>query len=171
MAKTTNAAKLADLNDPAPVPPSDDSTTPRDHRTVTPTPDVARDDDADDEGVIETARKTAAAKAEAATEAVSATARDHAERVREAGQSFDPGSFAHAATERLAENLNDAANSLRETDLAQLGDSVASFARRQPLLFFGGAALLGFAAGRMMKASERAEYDTDHDDRFERSVS
>lgn len=42
---------------------------------------------------------------------------------------------------------------LRETDVRQLIGNVEDFARRQPLLFLGGAFLLGVAASRFVKAA------------------
>jgi hypothetical protein len=42
---------------------------------------------------------------------------------------------------------------LRENDVRQIIDNVESFARRQPLVFLGGAFLLGIAASRFIKAA------------------
>jgi hypothetical protein len=42
---------------------------------------------------------------------------------------------------------------LRETDVRQLVGNVEDFARRQPLLFIGGAFLVGVAASRFVKAA------------------
>jgi hypothetical protein len=42
---------------------------------------------------------------------------------------------------------------LRETDVRQMIDNVENFARRQPLLFVGGAFLLGMATSRFLKAA------------------
>jgi hypothetical protein len=42
---------------------------------------------------------------------------------------------------------------LRETDVRQMIDNVENFARRQPLLFMGGAFLLGMATSRFIKAA------------------
>jgi hypothetical protein len=45
------------------------------------------------------------------------------------------------------------ASYLRETDVRQLIGTVEDFARRQPLLFLGGAFILGVAASRFIKAA------------------
>ncbi len=45
------------------------------------------------------------------------------------------------------------ARHLRETDVRELIGNVEDFARRQPLLFVGGAFLLGVAASRFIKAA------------------
>jgi hypothetical protein len=52
-------------------------------------------------------------------------------------------------TERIARYL-------RQTDARQLIDTVEDLARRQPLLFLGGAFLLGVAAARLLKAGTPA---------------
>lgn len=162
MAKTADTATMADINDPAPEKPKQRDGLPRDQRTIAPTPESLKtQQQADDDGMAGLARKATAEQAAAAQDTAATHASEQAERVREAGESFDAGSFAHAASERIADNLSEAARSIRDTDLNHLTDDLASFARRQPLLFFGGAALLGFAAGRMLKASERAEHDDD----------
>lgn len=168
MAKTPDTATMADINDPAKTTPEKREGLPPEQRTVAPTPGSTKNENGGkDESIAETARKVAAEKAEEAREAAAETASDSAERLRDAGESFEKGSMAQAATDRIADNLSEAARSIRETDLAHLTDDLTDFARRQPLLFFGGAALLGFAVGRMLKASERAEHQThrDWDDR------
>jgi hypothetical protein len=163
MAQTSDTAKMADINDPAPDRPEMPDGLPRDHRTVAPTPRSVKDrSKTDDDGVVETARKATAEHAEAAKDTAAGHASEQAERMRDAADSFDAGSFAHAATDRLADGLGEAARSIRDTDLSHVAEDVSDFARRQPLLFFGGAALLGFAAGRMLKASERADHDRHH---------
>lgn len=52
-----------------------------------------------------------------------------------------------------AEQTERIASFLRETDARQLVHSVEDVARRQPLLFLGGAFLLGVAASRFIKAA------------------
>lgn len=178
MAQTSDTAKMADINDPAADRPHTRDGLPRDQRTVAPTPasvkDKAKaktDEKAGDDGVVETARKATAEQAEAAKETAAEHASEQAERMRDAADSFDADSFAHAATGRLADGLGEAARSIRDSDLSHVVEDVSDFARRQPLLFFGGAALLGFAAGRMLKASERADHDHSHHASYGRRVS
>jgi hypothetical protein len=45
------------------------------------------------------------------------------------------------------------ASYVASADLSHLGDDVQRFARDKPLFFFGGAFILGLAAGRFMKSS------------------
>ena len=59
------------------------------------------------------------------------------------------GNVADTAAEQ-AERL---AGYLRRTDARQMLDNVQGYARRQPLLFVGGAFLAGLAASRLMKAA------------------
>jgi hypothetical protein len=117
----------------------------------------------DEKSVTEAAKERAAEEARHAREAAADTTREKAEQVREAGEAFDPESFARQITERVAEDLSHAAQSMRSADLGSLADDVSDFARRQPALFYGSAALLGFAAARMLKASERAEHGGGYD--------
>jgi hypothetical protein len=52
-----------------------------------------------------------------------------------------------------ADQAEAVAGYLRETDVRQLIGNVEDFARRQPLLFIGGAFLVGVAASRFVKAA------------------
>jgi hypothetical protein len=65
-----------------------------------------------------------------------------------------------------ADQAEKLAQYLRETDARQIISNVEDTARRQPLLFIGGAFLLGLAASRLVKA---ATPDTAQAGQFERS--
>ncbi|SFJ70117.1 hypothetical protein [Jannaschia pohangensis] len=78
-----------------------------------------------------------------------------AENIRNAGHEFGHDSYQAQAADYLASNLTQAAEMIRDKDLGSVVEDLSTFARRNPALFLGGAALLGFAAARMMKASER----------------
>jgi len=52
-----------------------------------------------------------------------------------------------------AEQAERLANYLRDTDAREILDTVENAARRQPLIFLGGAFLLGLAASRFIKAA------------------
>ncbi|WP_425093465.1 hypothetical protein [Tropicimonas sp. S265A] len=86
---------------------------------------------------------------------------DHAEAqadsFAEASQAFSDNPYARQAAEHVSETLTQFAYAVRTADLGTLQHDVTDFARRNPALFFGGAAVLGFIAARAMKASERAE--------------
>lgn len=86
-----------------------------------------------------------------------------ADQIRDAGRQFGDDSYQAQAADYLASNLSQAADMIRRQDLGSLAEDLTSFARRNPAVVLGGAALLGFAAARMLKASERSSVD----DRFE----
>ncbi len=152
---------------------------PADRRTVAPTPDYGAGPagngasggtggrSGDDDSMLDTAKERATSEAQNARETAAETARERAERVREAGEAFEEDSYAREATDAFADRIDQAARTIRDADLGGMADDLADFARRQPLVFFGGAALLGFAAARMLKASERADHA--HDRRSYRS--
>jgi hypothetical protein len=84
-----------------------------------------------------------------------------ADRVRAAGADLsDEDGYPAQAADYLADNLAQAAAALRDADMGSMLDDATHFARRNPAMFLGGAALLGFAAGRLMKASNRDHEDT-----------
>jgi HPt (histidine-containing phosphotransfer) domain-containing protein len=58
-------------------------------------------------------------------------------------------SYVHDAAARL----EDAAKTLRQRNVDDLMDEITRFARSQPVLFFGGAMLAGFALTRFLKSS------------------
>lgn len=76
---------------------------------------------------------------------------DSVRRVSTDMESEQPGIANLAST--AAEQTERMASFLRETDARQLIHSVEDVARRQPLLFVGGAFLLGVAASRFIKAA------------------
>ncbi|WP_375551918.1 hypothetical protein [Rhodophyticola porphyridii] len=53
----------------------------------------------------------------------------------------------------VARQLDRTADAVREADLGTIATRLSSFARRNPAAFLGGAAILGIAAGRFLKAS------------------
>jgi hypothetical protein len=55
---------------------------------------------------------------------------------------------------------------LREADGDRMLRDVEGFARRQPWLFTGAGALIGFMTARFVKASSGSRYSTSHDARF-----
>ena len=81
-----------------------------------------------------------------------------ADHVRAAGREFGEDSYAAQAADYLASSLSDAAGAIRSRDMDDVLSELNNFARRNPAVFLGGAALLGFAAARMFKASERGRY-------------
>ncbi len=111
---------------------------------------------------VEAAKKIAERQVESAKSHLVSETEDAASRVRRAGEAFGTDSFAHAAADRIAENLTYAADAVRSTDLASLQSDLSAFARKNPLVFFGGAAALGFLAGRLLKASDDSGFGNDY---------
>lgn len=69
-----------------------------------------------------------------------------------ADMEMDQPAIANAA-ETAADQADRVAQYLRETDARQMIGNVEEMARRQPLIFLGGAFLLGVAASRFIKAA------------------
>lgn len=116
--------------------------------------DVARDS-------YQKGKEEVAARAEAARDTAADETRETGEAFREAGEHFDQGDYRRTAAVHIADTLDGVASSLRDTDLEDVRADVESFARRNPVLFYAGAALTGFALSRLMKATARADDDDD----------
>jgi hypothetical protein len=58
-----------------------------------------------------------------------------------------------------SETIEKAAGYVSSADVTRTVQDIERFARRQPALFFGGAFLLGLAAGRFLKSSQRRNGD------------
>ena len=81
-----------------------------------------------------------------------------ADNIRSAGREFGADSYQAQAADYLADNLMQAADRIRAQDLDTIARDATDFARRNPAIVLGGAALLGFAAARLLKASERGDF-------------
>jgi len=85
---------------------------------------------------------------------------DVAKALRQATTQLD-GNIASPYVEKAAEQLEKVSQFLRTANAQELGHSVESFARREPLLFLGGAFALGILGARFLKSSaHRAESET-----------
>ena len=112
------------------------------------------------------AKDLAAASAKEQAEAARAQALDEMDDAASAADAardeFEPNSLQSAALEQISAQINAVATQLRDKPIDVMVDDVAVFARKNPLLFLGGAALVGFAAARFLKSSEGsavADYD------------
>lgn len=111
------------------------------------------------EHVSELAEETKTMAREKAAERVEAVRDTAAERVENtanaahaaAGQ-FDPASLQAEAMRNVASHVEGFANRLRATDVESMARQTSDFARKNPLLFIGGAAVLGFVATRFLKS-------------------
>lgn len=79
--------------------------------------------------------------------------KDVASALRKAADELRSGSPQERSFSQIADGLADASEAIRDKDLGEMMGSVNDFARRNPLVFLGSAALVGFAATRFAKAS------------------
>jgi|32_taG_2_1085360.scaffolds.fasta_scaffold49973_1 hypothetical protein len=102
---------------------------------------------------------------------------DMGNALRRAAEELRSGSPQERTFGHMADALADMSETVRDKDLGEIAGDVSDFARRNPLAFLGGAALLGFAGTRLARASERNRgnsvdlahmWDSDeHDDEIE----
>lgn len=115
--------------------------------------------DALEHGKAEAWSRANSAKGSAAEEA-SRTA----DAMRKAAGKFPEGDLRAQAAGQLADGLGVVAERIREKDLGDIPADLTRFARRNPTLFFAGAAALGFAVARLAKATARDHVEHDFDD-------
>ena len=89
-----------------------------------------------------------------AAESLASGAEHYADQARNsAADELRSGSPQERSFSQIADGLADASEAIRDKDLGEMMGSVNDFARRNPLVFLGSAALVGFAATRFAKAS------------------
>ena len=76
--------------------------------------------------------------------------------LRDVAGSLKDGSLQERTFGQLAQSLADVSDAIREQELGEMSRNVTDFARRNPLLFAGAAALLGIAVSRMV-SNERSK--------------
>ena len=79
--------------------------------------------------------------------------------LRTAADEMRRGSAQERTFSQIADGLADASDSMRDKDLGEMVGAVSDFAKRNPLVFLGSAALIGFAATRFAKASSASQAD------------
>ncbi len=89
------------------------------------------------------------------------------EALRRAADELRDGSPQERSFGQMAGSLADLSDQVRDKDIGQMVHEMSEFARRNPVTFLGGAALLGFAGARFAKASRRNP--TENDQRSEMS--
>lgn len=99
------------------------------------------------------AAEQAQAQADAAKDSVADEVSGVASALRNAAREMRTGSPQERTFGKIAESLADASDAIKDKDLADMMHDANNLARRNPILFLGGAALLGFAAVRFVKAS------------------
>lgn len=105
--------------------------------------------------------KEARAMADETKSDVADEVRDVASALRHASEELRSGSPQERTLGQIANSIADAADSIRGKDLGQILALASRTGRDNPVLFLGGAALLGFAASRYAKASGEQNGSTD----------
>ncbi|MBB5721592.1 uncharacterized protein YjbJ (UPF0337 family) [Loktanella ponticola] len=80
-----------------------------------------------------------------------------ASALRTAAEEMRSGSPQERTFSQIADGLADASDAMRDKDMGEMVGAVSDFAKRNPMVFLGGAALLGFAATRFAKASSDSQ--------------
>lgn len=96
------------------------------------------------------------AKADEAKDEVANEVNGVADALRRASEELRGGSAQERTLGTIASALADASEQIRDKDLGQMAQMASKVARDNPMLFLGGAALLGFAVSRYAKASATA---------------
>lgn len=106
--------------------------------------------------VKDSAINEAQSRADAAKEGVAEEISSVSKALRHASEELRRGSPQERTFGYMAGAIADLADTVRDKDMGEMVDDLSDFARRNPVAFLGGAALLGFAGVRMAKASRRA---------------
>ncbi|GGG66382.1 hypothetical protein GCM10011415_11460 [Salipiger pallidus] len=85
---------------------------------------------------------------------------DVSNALRKAAEEMRSGSPQERTMSQIASTLADASDSIRDKDLGEMAGGLSDFARRNPLAYLGGAAVLGFAASRFAKAGTSGSTST-----------
>lgn len=107
---------------------------------------------------------SAAARAETAKDRAADEVSSVATALRRASAELREGSPQERTFGQIAETLAEMSDGLRDKDMRDIVHDVSGFARRNPLAFLGGAALLGFAATRFAKAGQDSGTDMPQSD-------
>jgi len=92
-------------------------------------------------------------RADKAKDTVADNMADTAQALRAAANRSRDGSPQERTIGQIAESLADVSDAIRGKDLGEMVDGINQFARQNPPIFLGAAALLGFAASRFGKSS------------------
>lgn len=121
-------------------------------------PDLAEDAKAQLKDLGDAAKRKlnteAQSRAETARQAAADEVQSAADAANAAAAQFDTGSFQAQVAHQIADQIEAIATHLRQTNVSGLVAQTSDFARRNPLLFVGGAAALGFATTRFLKARD-----------------
>lgn len=106
------------------------------------------------------ATEEVSARGDAAKEGVADEISDMGQALRRAATELRDGSPQERTFGHMADALADMSDTVRGKDFGEMAGDLSDFARRNPMAFLGGAALLGFAGTRLARASERHREDS-----------
>ncbi len=112
------------------------------------------------QGVTDTVATEAGNYAGQAKDAAADKVKGVASALRTAAEEMRSGSPQERTFSQIVEGLADASDAMRDKDLGEMVGAVTDFAKRNPMVFLGSAALIGFAATRFAKASNHGNPDT-----------
>ncbi len=107
--------------------------------------------------MADTVSSEASSYANQAKQSAADEVKDVASALRTAADELRSGSPQERTFSQIADGLADASDAVRGKDLSEIVNDVNGFAKRNPLMFLGSAALVGFAATRFAKASSTPE--------------
>ncbi|WP_236630387.1 hypothetical protein, partial [Sulfitobacter sp. HI0040] len=117
--------------------------------------------------VAQTVSHEAASYADQTKETAADEVKSVSSALRHAADDLRSGSPQERTFSQIADGLADASEAIRGKDLGELVNDLNSFAKRNPAIFLGSAALIGFAATRFAKASSSTSrgggYGSDRD--------
>lgn len=100
------------------------------------------------------AAQEAVSQADKAKQATADKVQQAADAADAAASQLDSRSPQAEAMQQVADHIEGVASQLRHADVRELASQATAIARRNPLLFIGGAAIAGFAAARFLKARD-----------------
>jgi hypothetical protein len=109
------------------------------------------------EGTVKGTADAALKQGDKAKESVADEISSVSSALRTAADEMRSGSPQERTFGQIAESLADASDALRDKDLGTMVGDLGRFARSNPMVFLGGAALIGFAATRFAKASGESQ--------------
>jgi hypothetical protein len=110
----------------------------------------------------ETAKNEAYDQIETGKEGLAGETREVASALRSAAESLRHGSPQERALNTMAAQLEEFGDTIHSKSVGAMFDDINGFARRNPAMFLGAAALIGFAAARFARATSSGASDS-HD--------
>lgn len=106
-------------------------------------------------------RDQAHAQANEAKASVAEEVKSVSSALRTASDEMRSGSPQERIMGQIAGTLADVSDTIRDQDLSEMVSAASRFARRNPMIFLGSAAFLGFAAARFAKSSNSSQHGHD----------